>query len=45
MQGEREREHALGLGHAMEDEGCPVGSTEMRSEGEIWVPNQIWGLE
>ena len=24
MQGKREREHTLGLGHTMEDGGCPV---------------------
>jgi hypothetical protein len=29
----------------MEDGGCPVGPTGIGSEGEIWVPNQIWGLE
>jgi len=45
MQRKREREHALGLGHAMEDGGCPVGPTGMGSGGEIWVPSQIWGLE
>jgi len=35
MQGKREREHALGLGHAMEDGGCSVRPTGMRSGGEI----------
>jgi len=45
MQWKRERKSALGLGQAMEDGGCPVGPTEMGSGGEIWVPNQIWGLE
>jgi len=45
IQGKREREHALGIGHAMEDGGCPVGATGMGSGKEIWMPNQIWGLE
>ena len=45
MQGKRGRERALGLGYTMEDGGCHVGPTGMGSEGEIWVPNQIWGLE
>jgi len=45
MQGNREMEHALGLGHAMEDGGCPVGPRGMGFGGEIWAPNQIWGLE
>ena len=44
MQRKRERERALGLRHAMEDGGCPVGLTGMGSGGEIWVPNQIWGV-
>jgi len=34
MQRKRERKHALGLGHAMEDRGCPVGPTGMKSGGE-----------
>ena len=41
MQGKRERERELGLGHAMEDGGCPVGPTGMGSGEEIWVPSQI----
>ena len=41
MQGKREREYALGLGHAMENVGCPVGPTGIGSGGEIWVSNQI----
>ena len=45
VQGKREKEHALGLGHAMKDEGYHVGPTRMRSKREIWVSNQIWGLE
>jgi len=35
MQGKREREYALGLGHAMEGRGYPVGPTGMGSVGEI----------
>jgi hypothetical protein len=41
MQGKRERERALGLGHAMEDGGCPVEPMRMGSAREIWVPNEI----
>jgi len=41
----REREHALRLGHPMEDGGCPVGPTGMGSGGEIWVTSQIWDLK
>jgi hypothetical protein len=39
IQGKIERERALGLGHTMEDGGCPVGPTGMGSWREIWVPN------
>jgi len=42
---ERQREHALGQGHTMEDGGCPVGPTGIGYGGEIWVASQIWGLE
>ena len=35
MQGKRERESALELGHAMEDGDCPVGPPEMGSGVEI----------
>ena len=31
----------MGLGHAMEDGGCPIGPTGMGSGGEIWVSSQI----
>jgi len=35
VQGKRERENALGLGHTMKDESCPVGPTKKRSKREI----------
>jgi len=35
IQGKRERERALGLGHVMEDRDYPVGPTGMRSRREI----------
>jgi len=38
MQGKREREHVLGLGHAMEDGGCPVGPTGMSLEEKYVCP-------
>jgi len=41
MQGKREREHMLGLGHTMEDGGCPIGPTGMGSE-EWGLRNGVW---
>jgi hypothetical protein len=35
MQRKREREPALGLGHAMENGGCPIRPTRMGSGEEI----------
>ena len=37
VQEKREREHAMGLEHVMEDEGCLIGPTRIGSDGGIWV--------